>query len=202
MMDATTASDVIFSTAVKAVQTAKGSRAQYARKADAGGFATAITPDLAAWLAERDSFYLATASAEGQPYMQHRGGPPGFIHVLDEHTLAWADYHGNRQYVSTGNLAENDRAMLFLMDHDSRTRIKIWGRARVVSDDPALLARLMPAGYRARPEQVIVFEVSVWDPNCSQHIPRLLHADDVGPLVARLQARVKALEAALAAQGG
>jgi predicted pyridoxine 5'-phosphate oxidase superfamily flavin-nucleotide-binding protein len=165
----------------------------------AGGFETEVTEDLARFIGERDSAYLATASGSGQPYVQHRGGPRGFIRVVDERTLGWADFRGNRQYITTGNLAENERAFLFLMDYANRTRMKIWGRARVVEDDPALLARFMPAGYRAKPEQAVLFAVDAWDVNCEQHIPQKLDAADVRDAIARLEERVAALEAENAA---
>lgn len=162
-----------FSDAVKAVQTARGSRKGYAKVEAHGGFATAVTPELAAWLAEQVTSYLATASADGQPYIQHRGGPPGFLRVLDTHTLAWLDYAGNRQYISTGNLAENAKACLFVMDYAHKQRVKFWGTARVVTDDPALVAKLVAADYPAKVEQVIVFMIAMWDGNCPQHIPDL-----------------------------
>jgi uncharacterized protein len=191
-------SDIAFTPAVKAVQTRKGSRTAYARMEARGGWDTTITPELAAFLAEQDSVYFATASAEGQPYIQHRGGPPGFIHVLDDHTLAFADFVGNRQFITTGNLAENPRAHLFAMDYLHRRRIKLWGTARVVDDDPALLAQLMPAGYTAKPEQVIVFTVAAWDSNCPQHIPQKVNVSDVAATVEALQRRVAELETELA----
>lgn len=144
----TPSSDVAFTPTVKALQEARGSRASYARMEDHGGFRTAITPDLQDFLAEIDTAYLATSNATGQPYAQHRGGPKGFIQVIDDHTLGFADFSGNRQYVTTGNLVDNDKAFLFLMDYAHKRRIKLWGHARV-SDDPALIARLMPANYRA-----------------------------------------------------
>jgi predicted pyridoxine 5'-phosphate oxidase superfamily flavin-nucleotide-binding protein len=187
-------SDVAFTPSVKAVQERRGSRRGYARLEARGGFETEITDELARFVAERDSAYLATASAAGQPYVQHRGGPKGFIRVLDGHTLGWADFRGNRQYVTTGNLAENDRAFLFLMDYARRTRVKVWGRARVVEDDPALVARLKPEGYDAVPEQAVVFTVEAWDVNCPQHIPRKLDAAEVEAALARLRERVAALE--------
>jgi predicted pyridoxine 5'-phosphate oxidase superfamily flavin-nucleotide-binding protein len=176
-----------FTTAVKAIQTERGSRHAYARVEARGGFATEITPELAAWLGEQVTAYLATASLDGQPYIQHRGGPPGFLRVLDGRTLAWVDYTGNRQYLSTGNLAENAKACLFVMDYAHKQRVKLWGTARVITDDPALVATLMPAGVAAKAEQVIVFAVEMWDGNCPQHIPDLEprsrddeHADDRG----------------------
>jgi uncharacterized protein len=190
----TSSSDIAFTPAVKAIQTARGSRDNYARMEARGGFRTEATADLEAFLAEIDTAYLATATADGQPYAQHRGGPKGFIRLLDPHTLAFADFVGNRQYVSTGNLAENDKAFLFLMDYAHQRRIKIWGRAEV-SDDPALIAQLMPDGYRARPEQAIIFRIDAWDVNCPQHIPQKINAADVSAALARLNARIAELEA-------
>ena len=192
-------SDIAFTPAVKALQTARGSRASYARIEAQGGFRTAITADLAAFLADVDTAYLATATADGQPYAQHRGGPKGFIRVIGGSTLAFADYAGNRQYISTGNLAENDKAFLFLMDYAHRRRIKLWGRARVVADDAALIAQLMPEGYRARAEQAILFDVVAWDINCPQHIPQKLDAAAVASAIADLEVRITALEAENAA---
>jgi predicted pyridoxine 5'-phosphate oxidase superfamily flavin-nucleotide-binding protein len=193
-------SDVAFTPAVKAAQERRGSRESYARMEAKGGFRTAIAPDLAAFLAaETRSFYLATASADGQPYVQHRGGPPGFLRVIDERTLGFADFKGNRQYITTGNLAENPRACIFIMDYVQRRRVKLWGRAHIVEDDAALLARLWPEGYAARPEQAILFEIDAWDTNCPQHIPQMFHAEDVGRTIIELQTRIEALEAELAA---
>jgi predicted pyridoxine 5'-phosphate oxidase superfamily flavin-nucleotide-binding protein len=166
----------MFSAAVRTEQARRGSRESNARRAAAGGFAHQLVPDVIAFIAERDSAYLATASTDGQPYVQHRGGPAGFLHVLDEHTIAFAEFAGSRQYISIGNLAENKRAFLFLMDYAAARRLKLWGCARVVADDPHLLARLATPGYRARVEQAIVFSVRAWDWNCSQHIPRLVPA--------------------------
>jgi predicted pyridoxine 5'-phosphate oxidase superfamily flavin-nucleotide-binding protein len=180
----TIASDVAFSPAVKAVQARKGSRAAYARMEEGGSWETRITPELAAFIADQRSLFIATASADGQPYIQHRGGPPGFLRVLDDHTLAFADFVGNRQYISLGNLQENPKAQLFLIDYLNRRRVKIWGEARVVEDDAALLASLMPEGYRARAGQVILFEVNAWDSNCPQHIPRRFEEEDVRRMLA------------------
>jgi predicted pyridoxine 5'-phosphate oxidase superfamily flavin-nucleotide-binding protein len=189
------ASDIAFTPTVKAFQSRRGSRAQYERVEAKGGFRTAITEDLQAFIAEADTAYLATSNADGQPYAQHRGGPKGFIRVIDDHTLGFADYSGNRQYVTTGNLADNPKAFLFLMDYAHRRRIKIWGRARVVEGDAALTASLMPEGYRARPEQVILFAVEAWDSNCPQHIPQKFDAADVAAAIERLEDRIKLLEA-------
>lgn len=189
------ASDIAFTPTVKALQTERGSRGAYARMEERGGFRTEISDDLASFLTTIDTAYLATSNAEGQPYAQHRGGPKGFIRPIGPSTLAFADYTGNRQYITSGNLADNPRAFLFLMDYANRRRIKIWGRACVVSDDPALVERLMPQGYRAKPEQAIVFEVEAWDSNCPQHIPVKLDMADVAAAVARLEERIAALEA-------
>ena len=192
-------SDIAFTPAVKAVQSRRGSRESYARTEAQGAWRTAVTPDLAEFLAQTRSFYLATASAAGQPYVQHRGGPPGFLRVLDEGTLGFADFTGNRQYITTGNLAENARAYIFVMDYARRRRVKLWGRARVVEGDAGLLARLWPEGYQARPEQAIVFEIEAWDTNCPQHIPQMFHAEDVARTIVGLQTRIGELEAELAA---
>jgi predicted pyridoxine 5'-phosphate oxidase superfamily flavin-nucleotide-binding protein len=183
---------------VKSIQERKGSREAYAGRA----WRTGIADKLAAFLAEADSFYLATASAGGQPYIQHRGGPKGFLKVLDKQTLAFADYAGNRQYITQGNLAENPKAYIFVMDYAHRRRVKIWGEARVVEDDAALTQSLMPKGYRARPEQAIVFTVAAWDTNCPQHIPQKFDAADVAAALAARDARIAELEAEVAALKG
>ncbi len=187
-------SDIAFTPTVKALQAARGSREAYARQEARGGFRTEIDDGLEDFLAGIDTAYLATANADGQPYAQHRGGPKGFIRVLDARTLAFADYSGNKQYISTGNLADNDKAFLFLMDYAHKRRIKIWGRARV-SDDPAIIAQLMPESYRARPEQAILVAVDAWDVNCPQHIPQKLDAADVAGAIDHLKARIAELEA-------
>jgi uncharacterized protein len=192
-------SDIAFTPAVKAIQQRRGSRHAYGRMEENGGWEDRVTPDLAAFIAERDSFFIATANAQGQPYIQHRGGPRGFLRVIDERTLGFADYRGNRQYITLGNLAENARAFLFLIDYAERRRIKIWGRARVVDGDPSLVATLMPEGYKAKPEQVILFDIEAWDANCPQHIPRMIPADAAAATVGRLEARVAELEAQVAA---
>jgi uncharacterized protein len=190
----TPSSDVAFTPTVKAIQEARGSRKAYAKMEARGGWQTAITPDLQAFLADARSFYLATANAAGHPYIQHRGGPPGFLRVVNDRTLAFADFAGNRQYITTGNLADNPRAFLFVMDYAAKRRIKIWGHARVVTDDAELVARLFPEGYEARPDQAIVFDVEAWDTNCPQHIPQLFPAEDVAHTLRQFQARVKELE--------
>jgi predicted pyridoxine 5'-phosphate oxidase superfamily flavin-nucleotide-binding protein len=187
-------SDVAFTATVKAIQAKRGSRDGYASMECRGGWRTAITADLAAFIGEQVSAFLATVNADGQPYIQHRGGPAGFLHVLDEHTIAFADFAGNRQYITSGNLADNPKAHLFLIDYMSRRRVKIWGEAKVV-DDPELLVRLMPEGYKARGEQVLVFTVSAWDSNCHQHIPQRFEAADVAAALERRDRRIAELEA-------
>jgi predicted pyridoxine 5'-phosphate oxidase superfamily flavin-nucleotide-binding protein len=191
-------SDVAFTSAVKQIQTRKGSRDAYARVEQNGGWRTEVDDNLTAFLAAQDSMFLATATADGQPYIQHRGGPKGFIRILDKTTLAFADYSGNRQFITQGNLSENPKAYIFLIDYAHRRRVKIWGEARVVDDDPALLESLMPRGYKARPEQVILFRISAWDTNCPQHIPQKFDAADVAAALAARDARIAELEAELA----
>ena len=198
----TYSSDVAFTAAVKEIQARKGSREVYAHVEQRGGWRTQVDENLAAFLAETNSLYLSTASADGQPYIQHRGGPKGFVKILDKTTLAFADYSGNRQYITQGNLSENPKAHIFVMDYAHRRRVKIWGEARVVDDDPALLASLMPKGYRARPEQVIVFRIAAWDTNCPQHIPQKFDAADVAAALAARDARIAELEAEVAALKG
>ena len=195
-------SDVAFTPAVKAIQARKGSRGGYAHMEDGGGFRTEIDEALAAFIGEQTSFFLATANAEGQPYIQHRGGPAGFIRILDKTTLAFADFRGNRQYITQGNLSENPKAYIFLIDYVNRRRIKIWGEARVVEDDPALIATLMPKDYKAKPEQAILFKITAWDSNCPQHIPQKFDAADVAQALASRDQRIAELEAELAALKG
>jgi uncharacterized protein len=189
-------SDVAFSTAVKGVQAERGSRAAYARQEARGGFESEVTPELAGFLAEIDTAFLASASADGQPYVQHRGGPRGFIRPLDAHTLGFLDLAGNRQYVTTGNLRENDRVCLFLIDYARRARVKVWGHARVVpADDPAAaaLARTAPAPG-GRIEQAVLIAVTAWDANCSQHIPQKVDAAAAAQRVQALEQRIATLE--------
>lgn len=172
-------SDVAFSSSVKAVQARKGSRSAYSKMEARDGWPTRISAELKEDIEVQRSVFLATASAEGQPYIQHRGGPPGFLRVLDDRTIAFVDFTGNRQYITQGNLEENPKACLFLIDYAEQRRVKIWGEARVVEADAALLARLMPENYAARGEQVVLFTVTAWDRNCSQHIPQRFDAADV-----------------------
>ena len=187
------ASDVAFTPAVKAIQERLGSRGTYARVEQGRGWARAIDEDLAAFIAQRDSFYLGTASADGRPYIQYRGGKRGFLKVLDEHTLAFADFSGNRQYISMGNLTENDRAFIFLMDYPNQRRIKIWGRAEFVEDDSNLLTTLVDADYEGHPERALVFHVEAWDVNCPQHITPRFTQQEIEPTIRQLESRNEAL---------
>lgn len=139
------------------------------------------------FLGSIDTAFLATASADGQPYVQHRGGPKGFIKAADEHTLAFVDFSGNKQYITTQNLAENDRVLLFLIDYERRRRVKVWGHAKLVEATPALIARFADAGYDAEIEQVMFITVDRWDANCPQHIPQLVHAEDVIARITELE---------------
>ena len=191
-------SDIAFTQSIKALQARKGSRAAYRRMEENGSWETRITPDLAAFIEAQTSVFLATASADGQPYVQHRGGPAGFLRVLDDKTIAFVDFSGNRQYITQGNLADNPKAHLFLIDYAQRARVKVWGEARVVEGDADLIARLMPEGYKARPEQVILFTVSAWNSNCPQHIPQRFDAADVAAALAERDKRIAALEAEVA----
>lgn len=188
-------SDVAFSDTVKAIQARKGSRPAYARMETGGSWESSITAELEGEIEAQTSVFLATVNAAGQPYIQHRGGPAGFLRVLDEHTIAFVDFAGNRQYITQGNLEENPKAQLFLIDYAHRRRIKVWGTARVVEGDDALLRRLMPEGYRARPEQVVLFTVTAWDVNCPQHIPQRFEAADVEAAIKSREERIAALEA-------
>ena len=191
-------SDIAFTEAVKLEQTKRGSRQGYAKMASKRDWQDRVTPDLASFLAERDSLYLATANAAGQPYIQHRGGPKGFLKVLDDKTLGFADFGGNKQYITLGNLAENDKATLFLMDYAQRQRIKIWGRARLVEGDPDLIQQLRDPAYQAVPERAILFAVAAWDVNCPQHIAPRFDEATIALVTRKLTDRIAALEAEVA----
>ena len=190
-------SDIVFTPSVKDKQRSQGSRASYERFERERGWETRITPLLADFIRDQTSMFIATANLNGQPYIQHRGGPRGFMHVLDEQTLAFADFSGNRQYITVGNLADNAKAQLFLLDYTQRQRIKIFGEARVVEDDPELMRQLTPPDYKARIERVIVFTVRTWDANCTQHIPHLLPAETVLAAIEQRDQRIAELEAQL-----
>lgn len=192
---ATYASDVAFTDVVKAIQARKGSRTAYARMEQGGSWERSITAELKSEIEAQRSVFLATANTQGQPYIQHRGGPTGFLRVLDDQTIGFTDFAGNRQYITQGNLEQNPKAHLFLIDYAHRRRIKIWGTARVVEGDDALVQQLMPMNYRARPEQVLLFTVSAWDVNCPQHIPQRFEAADVEAAIESRDQRIAALEA-------
>lgn len=187
-------SDIAFTPAVKAAQQERDSRRSYSKMEQRGGWQDAITRELQEFIAERDSFYLGTASSDGQPYIQHRGGAKGFLKVLDEKTLAVADYAGNAQYISLGNLSENNKAFIFLMDYPHQRRIKIWGTAEFIENDPALLERVTDPDYPAKPQRVLVFRVKAWDLNCKQHIQQRFTVEDMRPIVRRLQDKISELE--------
>jgi predicted pyridoxine 5'-phosphate oxidase superfamily flavin-nucleotide-binding protein len=187
-------SDVAFTPSVKAVQARKGSRRSYQRMEENGSWQSRITPDLAGFIEAQPSVFLATASAAGQPYVQHRGGPPGFLRVLDDKTIGFVDFAGNRQYITQGNLAENPRAHLFLIDYTQRRRVKIWGDARCVEGDAELMNKLTPQDYKARLEAVILFTVSAWDANCPKHIPQRVEAAEVAAVLVERDNRIAALE--------
>lgn len=191
-------SDVAFTPTVKAIQSRKGSRHGYARMEQGGSWESSISTELREFIALQTSFYMATVNADGQPYIQHRGGPAGFLQVIDNHTIAFVDYAGNKQYISQGNLSENPKAHLFLMDYAHRQRIKIWGEAKVIEGDVSLVEKLMPSGYPAKPEQVIVFTVTAWDANCPQHIPVRFEAVMVKDALDARDLRIRELEAEIA----
>jgi predicted pyridoxine 5'-phosphate oxidase superfamily flavin-nucleotide-binding protein len=183
----------VFTPAAQKAQQERGSAKAYAQRL-AEGFPDKVTPELAAFIAEQDTAFLATATADGAPYIQHRGGPKGFIKVIDDRTLGFADYRGNRQYITLANLSENDRAFLFLIDPARKQRIKLWGRARMVENDPALIARLFDDGYKARPERALLFTLEAWDVNCSAHIVTRFTEDDIATALSGVQAKIAELE--------
>jgi len=185
-------SERVFTPAARQAQAERGSAKAYEQRT-AEGFPDRVTPELAAFIAEQDTAFLATATADGAPYVQHRGGPKGFIKVIDDHTLGFADYRGNRQYITLANLSENDRAYLFLLDPARRQRIKLWGRARVIENDPALIERLFDKGYKARPERAILFTIEAWDVNCSSHIVTRFTEAEVEQAFSAVQAKIAEL---------
>ncbi|HEU4659512.1 MAG TPA: pyridoxamine 5'-phosphate oxidase family protein [Pseudolabrys sp.] len=187
-------SSIVFTPAARQAQAERGSAGHYDRRF-AEGFPERITPELAAFIAEQDTVFLATASGDGAPYVQHRGGPKGFIKVIDEKTLGFADYRGNRQYITLGNLSENDRVFLFVLDFARKQRIKLWGRARVVENDGALIEKLFDAGYKAKPERAILFTVEAWDVNCSSHITARFSEADLEQAFNTVRTKIEELEA-------
>ncbi|MDB5343770.1 MAG: Pyridoxamine 5-phosphate oxidase [Schlesneria sp.] len=191
-------SDIAFTPSVKAIQEEKGSRVKYSRMENGYGWQTTVTDELAEFLASLDMFYLGTANAQGQPYIQYRGGAPGFLKVVDDHTLGFADFGGNRQYITLGNLSENPKAFIFLMDYANSQRVKLWGTAKVVEDDPGLLEKLRDPAYPGKVERAVVFTLEAWDVNCHQHIHKRFSQNQIAPVIEGLQKRIKDLEAELA----
>jgi predicted pyridoxine 5'-phosphate oxidase superfamily flavin-nucleotide-binding protein len=191
-------SDIAFTPAVKAIQEQKGSRLSYAKMERGQGWQTTVTPDLEEFLADLDMFYLGTTNAERQPYIQYRGGSPGFLKVIDEHTLGFADFGGNCQYITLGNLSENPKAFIFLMDYANSRRVKLWGTARVIENDPDLLQRLRDPMYSAKVERAILFTLEAWDVNCPQHIHKRFSQRQIAPVIEKFEERVRELEEELA----
>lgn len=192
------AADVAFSDTVKAVQARKGSRDMYAKMEERSSWTGVLDEQLKEFIAGQRSFYIGTVSKDGQPYIQHRGGPSGFLKVIDDTTIAFADFKGNKQFITQANLEDNPKAFLFLMDYQNRARLKLWGEARVVEDDPDLVRKMMPEGYKAVSEQVIIFEVKLWNMNCRQHIPQRFEAEDVAQVLESRDERIAELEARIA----
>jgi predicted pyridoxine 5'-phosphate oxidase superfamily flavin-nucleotide-binding protein len=184
----------VFTPAAQHAQAERGSAKAYEHRM-AEGFPDRVTAELAKFIAEQDTAFLATSTAQGAPYLQHRGGPKGFIKVIDDRTIGFADYRGNRQYITLANLSENDQAFLFLLDPARRQRIKLWGRARVIEDDPALIERLFDDGYKARPERAILFTIEAWDVNCSAHIVTRFTEAEIEEAFAAVQSKIAELEA-------
>lgn len=195
MDDQRFSSDIAFTETVKRLQARNGSREAYAKMEAGSGWSDHITPQLADFIARQNSFYLATVNADGQPYIQHRGGPRGFLKPIDDRTLGMADFRGNRQFISQGNLLENRKAFIFLMDYANCRRIKIWGEAWMIEGDEALMLAVTPEGYAAAPERVLLFKVAAWDPNCPQHIPRKIDTDEVDAMLAERDRKIAELKA-------
>jgi uncharacterized protein len=192
--------EIAFTDAVRDVQDRYGSGAFYKAKttrAHAAESSDPLTEDAREFLGQRDGFYLATVSETGWPYVQFRGGPVGFLRVIDEHTLGWADFRGNLQYISTGNLGTDDRVALFAMDYAHRRRLKIYGHARIVTveDDPDLAAALADSSYDAQVQRAVIVHVEAFDWNCPQHITPRFTAAEIEPVVAALRSEVEALRA-------
>jgi len=188
--------DLAYSKSVKAMQRHLGARARNA-ELEREERNTAVTEGLSAYLAARTSILFATAAKSGWPYVQHRGGPKGFVRTLDRHTLAFADYPGNKQYITLGNLAENPKATILAIDHAERRRVKIWGEAELVEDDRPLLDALMPPGSATYATRAIRLRVLAWDINCPSHIPQFFTLEEVEAASAAMLARIAELEAQL-----
>lgn len=193
------ATEIAFTPSVKAEQEKRGSRRGYQKMEERGGWRDRVDDGLREFIAARESFYLGTVNAAGYPYIQHRGGKAGFLKVLDERRLAFADFAGNKQYITLGNLMDNPKAFIFLMDYRNKRRVKIWGTAEYIEDDEALLNELIDADYDARPERAIVFNIEAWDPNCPQHIPQMWSEAEIAPVVNAMNSRIEELEAEVAA---
>ena len=191
------ASDIAFTPAVKAIQSRKGSRSLYSKVEKGRGWHTKVTPELKVFLSELDMFYLGTANSEGQPYIQYRGGSPGFLKVLDDKTLGFADFAGNKQYITLGNLSENPKALIFLIDYVNSRRVKLWGYAYAVEDDPTLLDQLRDPSYPAEVQRAILFTIEAWDVNCPQHIHKRFSQATVDSVVKQLRSQVQELQAKL-----
>lgn len=187
-------SDIAFTPSVKEFQEKHNSRRSYERMEQYGGWNSEINSELTQFISSMDSFYLGTTNSNGQPYIQHRGGPKGFLKVLDNSRLAFADFSGNKQFISVGNLSENNKAFIFLMDYTNQTRIKIWGTAVVEYDDKDLINALSDDSYKAKSERAIIFTAKAWDINCRQHIKQRFTADDIEKITNPLHKRIKELE--------
>ncbi|WP_437399479.1 pyridoxamine 5'-phosphate oxidase family protein [Flagellimonas lutimaris] len=187
-------SDIAFTPTIKALQEQYGSRKAYAQMESKRGWQEELSPPIIDFVEKRDSFYMGTSNQQGQPYIQHRGGAPGFLKVMDPKTLAFADFSGNQQYISVGNLSENPRSFIFLMDYPSRTRVKIWGEAHVEFKDKALMESLAVNGYSANVERAIIFKIKAVDVNCPQHIVQRYTSDEIDQMVIPLKERIKELE--------
>ncbi|MBY0531247.1 MAG: pyridoxamine 5'-phosphate oxidase family protein [Xanthobacteraceae bacterium] len=186
-------SDVVFPPAARRAQEQRGSAKAYAGRVEEG-FPDTITPDLAQFIERMDTAFLGTVTENGAPYIQHRGGPRGFIKIVDEQTLGFADYRGNRQYITISNIENNDRAFLFLFEPATRSRIKLWGRLKAVEGDAALIGKLFDQGYKAKPERVLLFTIEAWDVNCSQHITERFTKEEIASAVSQIQQKIVALE--------
>jgi predicted pyridoxine 5'-phosphate oxidase superfamily flavin-nucleotide-binding protein len=194
-------SDIAFTPSVKAFQTHMGSRENYEIMEQQGGWKVEVAPQLETFIGQMDTFFLGTVNAEGQPYIQHRGGPKGFLKVLDETTLAFGDFEGNRQYITAGNLEDNNKAFIFLLDAANRRRIKIWGRAEVIENDPELLARFTSLEYGYEVTRVIRFHIDAWDVNCPQHITKRFTEEEIEQRIQPLKERIAELEQILETKG-
>ena len=194
-------SDIAFTPAVKAIQERLGSRKSYAGMETRGSWSDIVTEDLKDFVSQQDTIFLGTATADGRPYIQHRGGAKGFLKILDERTLGFADFFGNKQYISMGNLSENPKAFIFMIDFAHRRRFKLWGRAEVKEGDPELLNRLSDPGYPGRVERAFIFHLEAWDVNCPQHIKPRFTEEEVGETIEGLKIRIRELEEKVKACG-